>query len=104
MRETGMSLEEISRLSRGDIEIILAELPRLEAQEALLATQISAFPHWSGSKNDKSAGDRARRDFTRKLQKQAYGNRHDYTPTGQRVLNNADDMRRWLSEGNVIYG
>lgn len=99
-----MALETIRSLSPGDIQVMLAELPSLEAQEALLATQISAFPHWSGSKNDKSAGDRARRDFTRKLQKQAYGNRHDYTPTGQRVLNNADDMRRWLSEGNVIYG
>ncbi len=104
MRGTGLSLDEIYRLSAGDIHVILAELTSLEAQETLLAVQVSAYPHWSGSKTDKTGGDRARKEFNRSLEKRAYGSRSDYTPSGQRVLENASDFRHWLSEGNVIYG
>ena len=104
MRGTGMALEAIRTIPVPDLYVILAELPALEAQDALLAVQVSAFPHWSGSKSDKTAGDRARRDFTRRLERRAYGDRPDYTPSGHRILHNAAEFRQWLTEGDVIHG
>jgi hypothetical protein len=72
--------------------------PRLHAERDLRLLDISAYPHWSGSKNDSQKGNRARQQFRTKLVAVALGPESGYDSQGRYIVdhNMGNYIRQWL--------
>ncbi len=82
--------------------MFLEELPKLRAQDALLAVDISAFPHWSGTKTNRNAGEAARKRLIAQLMTAAWGPQEGTDAEGRRILRTGAEVRAWLMQQGGI--
>ncbi len=79
---------------------------RLQAQDWQMELQIGAWPHYTGTKSDKHAGTRARREIMatlRRMAMKAYA--RDGKPVhdekGRLILRSGEQFRTWLASFGV---